>query len=51
MIEQIVRLVSRSQKTYSNLNLPSLVGWGMGEDEDAGAILKVYEALGIFYFD
>jgi hypothetical protein len=26
------------------------VGWGMGEDEDAGAILKVYEALGIFYF-
>jgi len=26
------------------------VGWGRGEDEEAGAILKVYEALGIFYF-
>jgi hypothetical protein len=26
------------------------VGWGSGEDEEAGAILKVHEALGIFYF-
>jgi len=26
------------------------VGWGDGEDEEAGAILKVHEALGIFYF-
>jgi hypothetical protein len=26
------------------------VGWGSGEDEEAGAILKVDEALGIFYF-
>jgi len=26
------------------------VGWGSGEDEEAGAILKVHEALGIFLF-
>jgi hypothetical protein len=26
------------------------VGWGSGEDEETGAILKVDEALGIFYF-
>ncbi len=26
------------------------MGWGSGEDEEAGAILKVHEALGIFYF-
>jgi hypothetical protein len=26
------------------------VGWGSGEDEEAGAILKVQVALGIFYF-
>jgi hypothetical protein len=26
------------------------VGWGRGEDEEMGAILKVREALGIFYF-
>ena len=31
--------------------LDSLVGWGAGEDEDAGAILKVRTALGIFYFE
>lgn len=28
----------------------SLVGWGSGEDEETGAILKVHVALGIFYF-
>jgi hypothetical protein len=27
------------------------VGWGRGEDEETGAILKVCEALGIFYFE
>jgi hypothetical protein len=27
------------------------VGWGSGEDEESGAILKVIQALGIFYFD
>ena len=27
------------------------MGWGSGEDEEAGAILKVHLALGIFYFD
>ena len=26
------------------------MGWGDGEDEEAGAILKVHEALGIFLF-
>ena len=26
------------------------MGWGSGEDEEAGAILKVHEALGIFLF-
>jgi hypothetical protein len=26
------------------------VGWGSGEDEESGAILKVIQALGIFYF-
>jgi hypothetical protein len=26
------------------------VGWGSGEDEETGAILKVHVALGIFYF-
>jgi len=26
------------------------VGWGSGEDEESGAILKVTQALGIFYF-
>jgi hypothetical protein len=27
------------------------VGWGSGEDEETGAILKVQQALGIFYFE
>jgi len=27
------------------------VGWGSGEDEEAGAILKVNQALRIFYFE
>jgi hypothetical protein len=27
------------------------VGWGSGEDEESGAILKVIQALGIFYFE
>jgi hypothetical protein len=27
------------------------VGWGSGEDEETGAILKVDKALGIFYFE
>jgi hypothetical protein len=26
------------------------VGWGSGEDEESGAILKVIQALGIFLF-
>jgi len=26
------------------------VGWGSGEDEESGAILKVTQALGIFCF-
>ena len=30
------------------MNLLSLVGWGKGEGEEAGAILKVSQALGIF---
>ncbi len=29
-------------------DLRSLVGWGAGEDEDAGIILRVVQALGIF---
>jgi iron complex transport system substrate-binding protein len=32
-----------------NGDLLSLVGWGKGEGEDAGAILRVCQALGIFY--
>ena len=35
---------------HVNHNQGSLVGWGMGEDEERDAILKVSEALGIFYF-
>ena len=27
------------------------MGWGSGEDEETGAILKVNQALGIFYFE
>ena len=27
------------------------MGWGSGEDEETGAILKVDQALGIFYFE
>lgn len=26
------------------------MGWGSGEDEESGAILRVIQALGIFYF-
>ena len=38
-----------SQKTCPGVNdLHSLEGWGMGEGEDAGAILRVLLALGIF---
>ena len=45
-------LRSRSQNTSPIQDLFSLVGWGRrGEDEETGAILKVCEALGIFYFD
>ena len=32
-------------------DLLSLVGWGKGEGEEPGAILRVLEALRIFCFD
>ena len=32
-------------------DLRSLVGWGLGEDEEVDAILRVLAGLGDFYFD
>jgi len=47
----LYELRPRSQNTSPIQGLFSLVGWGRGEDEETGAILKVCEALGIFYFE
>jgi hypothetical protein len=39
-----------SQKTWSGTDLLSLVGWGKGEGEEAGAILRVLLGLEDFLF-
>ena len=39
-----------SQKTCPDVDRRSLVGWGTGEDEEAGAILRVFSGLGDFLF-
>ena len=40
---------SRVIPLLGSLDHRSLEGWGTGEDEEAGAILRVFQALGIFY--
>lgn len=45
------RLSLRSQNTSFDPRPMFPRGWGSGEDEESGAILKVIQALGIFYFE